>query len=95
MNMTRDKLEEAANYFKVFGNGTRLGIILALMESPLHVGPLADKLDLSQGSVSQQLKTLRHLGIVEARRDGQQVLYSIKDPNIKYIVKCFGLPSTA
>lgn len=46
---------------------------LALRERP--VGDIVAALDLAQPSVSKHLRVLRHVGLVDVRRDGRQALY--------------------
>ena len=46
----------------------------------LCVGDIADQLGMKPQAVSNQLQRLADLGIVESRREGVQILYSIVDP---------------
>jgi DNA-binding transcriptional ArsR family regulator len=46
---------------------------LAMQERP--VGDIVDALGMEQPSVSKHLKVLREVGLVEARRDGRQIMY--------------------
>ena len=67
--------------FKVLANNTRLRMLHALARAgQLCVGELADELDMKPQAVSNQLQRLADRGIVEARREGLQILYSIVDP---------------
>jgi ArsR family transcriptional regulator, lead/cadmium/zinc/bismuth-responsive transcriptional repressor len=67
--------------FKVLANNTRLRMLHALARAgQLCVGELADELHMKPQAVSNQLQRLADRGIVEARREGLQILYSIVDP---------------
>jgi DNA-binding transcriptional ArsR family regulator len=57
----------------------RILIIYALSESPLSVNDLANKMELSQPTVSRHLKILRERGIVKTEREGQSIIYSLSD----------------
>ena len=67
--------------FKMLANTTRLRMLHALIRADeLCVGELADKLGMKPQAVSNQLQRLADCGIVEARREGVQIRYSIIDP---------------
>ena len=66
--------------FKMLANSTRLRILHALVcTGDLCVGELAGKLGMKPQAISNQLQRLADRGIVEARRDGLQIRYSIVD----------------
>lgn len=65
----------------MLANSTRLRMLHALAcAGELCVGELADKLRMKPQAVSNQLQRLADRGIVEARRDGLQIRYSVVDP---------------
>ncbi len=67
--------------FKLLANTTRLRMLHALIRAgELCVGELADELGMKPQAVSNQLQRLADCGIVEARREGVQIRYSIVDP---------------
>lgn len=67
--------------FKLLANATRLRMLHALARArELCVGDLASELGMKPQAVSNQLQRLASQGIVESRRDGIQVHYSIVDP---------------
>jgi DNA-binding transcriptional ArsR family regulator len=69
-----------AGTFKALGDLTRLQIIYLLAtdtSGTLGVSELAVRLGISQPAVSQHLKTLRAEGIVESRREGFYIYYSV------------------
>ena len=77
-----------ADLFKVFSNETRLGIIALLSKRAHNVGEMADLLSIDQGSLSQQLRTMRYMGVVESQRKGHHVIYTLKDDSIRDIFQC-------
>jgi DNA-binding transcriptional ArsR family regulator len=67
-----------ADLFKALSDPTRLKIINLLTESEnLCVGIIAEKTGMSQPAISQHLKTLKTAGILDARKMGPEVHYSI------------------
>lgn len=82
-----DDLEAMVNVFKAFGDMTRVKIILALAETPLSVGEIADTLDMSQSSISHQLSILKQLNLVSNARRGRNIHYRLSDQHIITIFK--------
>ena len=71
---------QMASAFKALGDLTRLRIIYLLStdtSGTLGVSDLADRLSISQPAVSQHLKTLKNEGLVESRREGLYICYTI------------------
>lgn len=66
-----------ATKLKALADPTRLAVVEALMDGPRHVGDLAGLLDVEQSLLSHHLRVLRDMGLLEARRDGKAVLYSL------------------
>ncbi|MEB3826619.1 ArsR/SmtB family transcription factor [Phormidium sp. CCY1219] len=67
---------------KVLADPTRLAVLQMLMEGPLHVSELSDRLGVEQSLLSHHLKVLRQTGLAIALRDGKAVLYSLA-PGVK------------
>ena len=78
-----DALSELADWFKLFGDGTRVAILWALSESEMCVCDLSALLKMKQPAISHQLKNLKQARIVKARRDGKVVYYSLDDDHIR------------
>jgi DNA-binding transcriptional ArsR family regulator len=68
---------EAANLLRALGNEQRLLILCALAEGERTVSTLNEHVPLSQSALSQHLAVLRRDGVVEARREAQNVFYSL------------------
>jgi ArsR family transcriptional regulator len=81
-----ETLFELADFFKVFGDSTRIKVLQALYHSELCVCDLASILGASQSAVSHQLKTLRMSNLVKYRRDGKLVYYSLSDEHVGAIL---------
>jgi len=71
-----------AETFKVLGDSTRVRIISALRDGELCVNDLAQALEMSQSAVSHQLRVLRNLHLVRARKEGRQVFYMLDDQHV-------------
>jgi DNA-binding transcriptional ArsR family regulator len=82
-----ETLFDLAEFFKVFGDSTRIRIINALLHSPMCVCDIAALLGMSKSSVSHQLRLLRQTKLVKYRRDGKVVFYSLDDKHIGSIFK--------
>lgn len=82
----RDLLRQHANVFKSLGNEQRAAIICALSEGEMAVTDLAEALGLEVPNVSQHLRVLRESGVLQDRRDGKYVHYSIANP--KFLEAC-------
>jgi ArsR family transcriptional regulator, virulence genes transcriptional regulator len=70
---------EAAQLLKALGNEQRLHILCNLLDGPLSVGELNQRLELSQSALSQHLALLREMELVETRREAQTIHYSLPD----------------
>jgi ArsR family transcriptional regulator, virulence genes transcriptional regulator len=70
---------EAAQLLKALGNEQRLHILCNLLDGPLSVGELNQRLELSQSALSQHLALLREMELVETRREAQTIHYSLAD----------------
>ena len=75
-----------ADFFKLFGDGTRLGLLFALSESEMCVCDLCALLNLKQPAVSHQLKNLKQSRLVKSRRDGKVIYYSLDDDHIRRVL---------
>ena len=80
------RLNQLADLFKLFGDGTRLGILWALSESEMCVCDICALLRMKQPAVSHQLKNLKQARIVKNRRDGKVIYYSLDDDHIRKLL---------
>jgi DNA-binding transcriptional ArsR family regulator len=73
---------KVAEIFKALADPTRVRILHALSHAELCVGDLAAVLEMSESAVSHQLRLLRSLHVVRARRDGKLVFYTLDDEHV-------------
>ena len=64
-------LFELADLFKVFGDSTRLRIMVLISDRELAVNDIAEALSMEQSTISHQLRVLRQNKLVRARREGK------------------------
>jgi DNA-binding transcriptional ArsR family regulator len=79
--------DQASELLKSLGNRHRLLILCQLTEGERSVGDLASFLRLRDSTVSQHLSLLRRDGLVQARRDGQTIWYSIASPPARRVLE--------
>lgn len=75
--MTADP-DVMARIFQALSTPTRVRLLCALKDQSLSVTDIADRLNVTQGAVSQHLRVLRSAGLVQAERHGYQVHYHVK-----------------
>lgn len=80
-------LLELAEFFKIFGDGTRIRILQLLLAGEKNVGELAEALDMSQSAVSHQLRILRQNDLVKYRKEGKTVFYSLDDEHVRVVLE--------
>jgi DNA-binding transcriptional ArsR family regulator len=68
-----------ADFFKALGHPTRVRIVEILRHGQRSVNDLQAALDLDQSIVSQHLAILRAKNVVETRKEGTTVLYTVRD----------------
>ncbi|HWD92620.1 MAG TPA: metalloregulator ArsR/SmtB family transcription factor [Verrucomicrobiae bacterium] len=69
-----------AGIFKVLAHPTRIHVIEILREGELSVGAILEQVKVEPANLSQHLSVLRQSHLVITRKDGNQVLYSLRDP---------------
>ena len=79
-------LYDLAELFKVFGDSTRIKILYSMFENELCVNDIARLLNLSQSSVSHQLRILKTSKLVKFRREGKSIFYSLDDEHVRSII---------
>lgn len=96
----RAHVAEAARLLKALGNEQRLHILCNLLDGPLSVGELNERVALSQSALSQHLALLRESGLVDTRREAQTIHYSLPNgPVVRVMallqdIYCAGEPAT-
>ncbi len=80
------KARAAAQFLKALSHEGRLMILCHLTQGEKSVTELETLLDSRQAAVSQQLARLRFEGLVDSRRDGKTIYYSLTDPRAEKVV---------
>lgn len=78
--------EAAAGLLRALANPHRVAIVLELAHGERCVHELVDALDVPQPLVSQHLRVLRGVHLVEGRRRGREVAYGLTDGHVAHIV---------
>ncbi len=80
------KAEEVSELLKILSHPKRLLILCQLVEQERSVGDLAALLQLREAAVSQQLALLRKDKLVNTRREGQTIFYSLARADLKLLI---------
>jgi len=71
-----------AELFRSFSDTSRVRILSAIIEKEVNITTLAEIVGVTESAVSHHMRGLRQMRIVQARRDGKEVFYSVNDPHI-------------
>jgi DNA-binding transcriptional ArsR family regulator len=89
--ISSEEAMELSVLFKIFANNNRLRLLHALVRAgEMRVVDLAVALEMKVQAVSNQLQRLADQGFVEAKREGQNFFYRIKNPCLPGILE-YGL----
>lgn len=80
------QLLDLAEFFKIFGDSTRIKILYVLSQSEMCVCDIATLLQMGQSAISHQLRVLKQMRLVAFRREGKTVFYSLADRHIEMIL---------
>ena len=78
--------KSVAETLQALATPSRLLILSRLREGPATVGELTTAVGMEQSAVSQQLRLLRHLGLVEGHREGRNVSYALYDDHVAQLL---------
>lgn len=81
-----ETLYDLADFFKVFGDSTRIRILWALDEAEMCVCDIAYLLNMTQSAISHQLRVLKQAKLVKNRKEGKVVYYSLDDEHVRLIL---------
>lgn len=81
-----EELDDLADFFRIFGDSTRIKILYVLLCSEMCVCDIANLLKMTQSAISHQLRVLKQMDLVKNRRDGKTIFYSLSDGHIKTIL---------
>lgn len=83
---SEELVQGLADFYKVFGDVTRVKILCALFQSESCVCCLAEAVGMTQSAVSHQLRVLKQMKLVKNRREGKTIYYSLADSHIQSIL---------
>lgn len=75
-------IPKVADRLKAMADETRLRLLLRLRKGEANVTELSKQLRVAQASISKHLSTLRHVGLIQVRREGVQAIYSVRDDRV-------------
>ena len=82
-----ERLYHLAEFYKVFGDITRVKILFVLLQGEVCVYDIACLLEMTQSAISHQLRVLKQMQLVKCRRDGKTMFYSLADDHIENILR--------
>ncbi len=85
--LSAETARSVAETMHALATPSRVRILSRLAAGPCSVGELARHVVMEQSAVSQQLRVLRHLGLVVGERDGRQVIYALHDEHIRALLE--------
>lgn len=81
---------QLAELFSSLSDPNRLRILSILLHGEMHVQQISERVGMSQSAVSHQLRGLRQMRIVRARKEGRLVFYCLDDDHVRKLY-LFGL----
>lgn len=81
-----DTARAVAETMQALAAPSRVRILSRLAVASCSVSELARAVAMEQSAVSQQLRVLRHLGLVVGERDGRQVIYALHDDHVRALL---------
>ena len=83
-----EQLEKVAETLKVVSHPARLRIIEILEEGERSVTEIQEFLGITQSLTSQHLNNMRVRGVLQSRKNGNMVFYSILNPDVVKVIHC-------
>jgi DNA-binding transcriptional ArsR family regulator len=86
LDMLLANAQQASDFLKALSHEVRLLILCFLVEGEKSVSEIEKMLKLRQPAVSQQLARLRADGLVETRRNGKNIYYSLARTEVRDVI---------
>jgi DNA-binding transcriptional ArsR family regulator len=83
-----EKLELAASKLRAIAHPMRIAIIDLLNETQLSVTEIYNRLNIEQAAASHHLNILKSKGVLNSKRDGKKIYYSLKNQTLTEIIDC-------
>lgn len=87
-NQKREPIRRQAEIFKALGHPARMAIIHALADGPVCACDLARAAGCGLSTTSRHLTVLRHAGLIDDERRGQQIFYRLVFPCVLTFAEC-------
>lgn len=87
MNSMKQSAERASDMLKLLGHPHRLMVLCQLKMGEKSVSDLSEIVGVAQSPLSQHLARMRYEDVVETRREGQTVYYSLKDGEASRLIE--------
>ncbi len=84
--MNEECLLNMADFYKALSDSTRIKIVDLLEKNELCVCDISSLINMTKSAVSHQLKYLREMNLVKARKFGKEVWYSLADEHVKQVL---------
>jgi len=81
------ELDALSELHKTLGDYTRIRILWLLMEREWCVSELAGEMKMTESAISHQLRILRSARLVNGRKAGKNVFYTLADEHIRWILE--------
>ena len=81
------EIYDLADFFKIFGDSTRMNILFAIDGEPMCVCDIAELLGMTKSAVSHQLKILRQSDLIVYKKVGKNVFYTLADDHVRDIIE--------
>ncbi len=81
-----EKLIDLSEFYKVFGDSTRIRILYCLYDRELCVCHIAEILGMTLSAISHQLRILKNAHLVKSKREGKTIIYSLADDHVHSIL---------
>jgi DNA-binding transcriptional ArsR family regulator len=76
-----------AGIFQALAHPSRVAIVEFLQYGEMTVSQLCEKVDIEQANASQHLAVLRNRHVVQTRKEGNQIFYSLRDPLLAKVLQ--------
>ncbi|MCF8366892.1 MAG: metalloregulator ArsR/SmtB family transcription factor [Bacteroidales bacterium] len=83
-----DKLEAAASKLRAIAHPMRIAVIDLLHDRELSVTEIYKRLNIEQASASHHLNILKSKGVLNSKRNGKKIYYSLKSQTLIEIIDC-------
>ena len=85
--LTETEIYEVSDFFKLFGDSTRLSILYALENNPMCANDLCKVINITKSAASHQLKILKLNKVVKYSKKGKNVIYELDDEHVSSIIE--------